>query len=43
VGASQLVRFVPLNKLRIAARRALGASGAKRHRRKRRHRRRKLQ
>jgi len=36
VTASQLVRFVPLNKLRVAAKRALGASGIKRHRRRRR-------
>lgn len=43
VGASQLVRFVPLNKLRIAARRALGASGGRRHKRKRGYRRRKSQ
>lgn len=40
VGASQLVRFVPLNKLRIAAKRALGSTGAKRQRRRRRHRKR---
>lgn len=43
VGASQLVRFVPLNKLRLAAKRALGASGGRRHKRKRRHRRRNVQ
>jgi hypothetical protein len=42
LGASQLVRFVPLNKLKIAAKRALGTSRLKRpkHRRRRRHRRR---
>jgi hypothetical protein len=43
LGASQLVRFVPLTKLRIAAKRVLGSSGAKRHRRKRRHQRRRSQ
>lgn len=36
VGASQLVRFVPLNKLRLAAKRALGVAGVKHHRRRRR-------
>lgn len=40
VGASQLVRFVPLNKLRLAAKRVLGrghsAGGNKRQRRRRR-------
>ena len=36
VGASQLVRFVPLNKLRTAAKRVLGASGGFRHKRRRR-------
>jgi hypothetical protein len=36
VGASQLVRFVPLNKLRIAAKRALGSTGRKKQRRRRR-------
>jgi len=40
VGASQLVRFVPLNKLRVAAKRVLGSSGVKRQRRRRRQRRR---
>ena len=35
VGASQLVRFVPLNKLRAAARRVLGGTGAGRVRRRR--------
>jgi len=43
VGASQLIRFVPLNKLRAAAKRALGASGVKRHRRRRRRHRRRSQ
>lgn len=43
LGASQLVRFVPLNKLKAAAKRALVTSGVrrgkqKRHRRRRRHR-----
>lgn len=38
LGASQLVRFVPLNKLKVAAKRVLGTSGVKRQ--KRRHRRR---
>lgn len=36
LGASQLVRFVPLNKLKTAAKRALGTSGVKRHKRRRR-------
>lgn len=38
LGASQLVRFVPLNKLKAAAKRALGTSRVKRpqHRRRRR-------
>lgn len=36
VGASQLVRFVPLNKLKTAAKRALGASGVQRKKRRRR-------
>ncbi len=36
VGASQLVRFVPLNKLRSAAKRALGGARGKRFRRRRR-------
>jgi len=41
VGASQLVRFVPLTKLRLAAKRVLGSSGVKRqHRRRRRRQRR---
>lgn len=38
VGASQLVRFVPINKLKVAAKRVLGNSGVKKkkHRRRRR-------
>ena len=46
VGASQLVRFVPLNKLRTAAKRVLGASGGgyrNKRRRKRTNRRRRRQ
>jgi hypothetical protein len=38
LGASQLVRFVPINKLKIAAKRALGNSGVKRNKRRRRRR-----
>lgn len=40
LGASQLVKFVPLNKLKVAAKRALGASGVKRQQHRRRRRRR---
>ena len=44
LGASQLVKFVPLNKLKAAAKRALGSvkrpQHRRRHRRHRRHRRR---
>jgi len=39
LGASQLVRFVPLNKLRAAARRVLGGSAARKGKRTRRTRR----
>lgn len=38
LGASQLVRFVPLNKLKVAAKRALGTTGVKRQKRRRRRR-----
>lgn len=38
LGASQLVRFVPLNKLKAAAKRALGNPRPQRQRRRRRHR-----
>jgi len=36
LGASQLVKFVPLNKLKIAAKRALGSVKKPQHRRRRR-------
>lgn len=38
IGASQLVRFIPLNKLKIAAKRVLGSTGVKKNSRRKRRR-----
>lgn len=39
IGATQLVRFIPLNKLKIAAKRVLGSSGVRKNKNRKRRRR----